>query len=249
MKEALSPIGTRSTMRWRRWRASPCHVWLRLLGLADDDVGIFNVATPSGHRRRGYGGAITAHAVHAAFADGADLAWLQTTEIGSWISGYFGSGKSHLAKVLALLAENRALQGHTAAKRFEGRVPPTAPHRDSILRSLGRLDQCSTRVLAFNLNTLVDSRTTPLPRLLLSQYYQSRGYSSNLLVARAVEQELEGRGQLEAFHSAVARRAGVVEAAKVRIAKGVSNPKIASAPSSTARRTMPAFLSPSGSTP
>src|SRR5436309_796111 len=48
----------------------------------DDDVGIFNVATPPGHRRRGYGGAITAHAVHAAFAEGADLAWLQTTEIG-----------------------------------------------------------------------------------------------------------------------------------------------------------------------
>lgn len=43
---------------------------------------------------------------------------LRTTEIGAWISGYFGSGKSHLAKVLALLAENRTLQGHTATKRL-----------------------------------------------------------------------------------------------------------------------------------
>ena len=51
---------------------------------------------------------------------------LRTTEIGAWISGYFGSGKSHLAKVLALLTENRTLQGHTASKRFEGRVPPAA---------------------------------------------------------------------------------------------------------------------------
>jgi Family of unknown function (DUF6079) len=48
---------------------------------------------------------------------------LQTTEIGAWISGYFGSGKSHLAKVLAFMAENRTLQGHTASKRFEGRGP------------------------------------------------------------------------------------------------------------------------------
>ncbi len=132
---------------------------------------------------------------------------VQTTEIGSWISGYFGSGKSHLAKILALLAENRTLQGHTAAKRFEGRIPPSAPRRSSILRNLGRLDQCSTRVLAFNLNTLVDSKSTPLPRLLLSQYYQSRGYGSNLLVARTVELVLDQRGKLVEFHEAVARRA------------------------------------------
>jgi hypothetical protein len=129
---------------------------------------------------------------------------LQTTEVGSWISGYFGSGKSHLAKILALLAENRPLQGHTAAKRFEARVPPGAPRRASILRNLGRIDQCSTRVLAFNLNTLVDSKTTPLPRLLLSQYYQSRGYSSNLLYARVIEQEIDRRGKLEDLHKEVA---------------------------------------------
>ncbi len=129
---------------------------------------------------------------------------LQTTEIGSWISGYFGSGKSHLAKILALLAENRSLQGHTAAKRFEGRVPAVAPQRASILRNLGRIDQCSTRVFAFNLNTLVDSKSTPLPRLLLSQYYQSRGYGSNLFYARVIEQEIDRRGKLDALHKQVA---------------------------------------------
>jgi hypothetical protein len=128
---------------------------------------------------------------------------LQTTEIGAWISGYFGSGKSHLAKVLALLAENRPLQGHTARKRLEARVPPEAPRRSSILRNLGRIDQCATRVLAFNLNTLVDSKTTPLPRMLLSQYYQSRGYSSNLLYARVIEQEVDRRGKLDALHKEV----------------------------------------------
>jgi ribosomal protein S18 acetylase RimI-like enzyme len=46
------------------------------------DVAIFSVGTPPEHRRRGYGGAITAHAARAAFENGADLAWLQTSEIG-----------------------------------------------------------------------------------------------------------------------------------------------------------------------
>lgn len=137
----------------------------------------------------------------------ADSARLDTTEVGAWISGYFGSGKSHLAKILALLVENRNLLGQAAVKRFEARVPPTAPQRNSILRNLGQVSQCSTAVLAFNLNTLVDSKTTPLPRLLLSQYYQSRGYSSNLLYARVIECELDRRGKLRALHQKVAELA------------------------------------------
>jgi GNAT superfamily N-acetyltransferase len=50
--------------------------------VVDDDVGVFNVATPSQYRGRGYGAAITAHAVHQAFANGAELAYLQSSPLG-----------------------------------------------------------------------------------------------------------------------------------------------------------------------
>ena len=119
-----------------------------------------------------------------------------TTEIGIWLSGYFGSGKSHFAKIIALLAENSLLEGVPACMRFEARLPSDAPHRASILRSLGRMDQCGTEVLAFNVNTLSDSRTRPLASLLLSQYYLSRGYSGNLIYARVIEAELDKQGKL-----------------------------------------------------
>jgi len=46
-----------------------------------DDLGIFGVATPPEHRRRGYGAAITAHAVRSGFETGADMAWLQTSPV------------------------------------------------------------------------------------------------------------------------------------------------------------------------
>lgn len=47
-----------------------------------DTVGIFNVATPSDHRGHGYGAAVTAAAALGGFAAGAELAWLQASQLG-----------------------------------------------------------------------------------------------------------------------------------------------------------------------
>lgn len=48
----------------------------------DGATGIFNIATPPAHRGRGYGAAITTCAVRDGFAAGAELAWLQSSDIG-----------------------------------------------------------------------------------------------------------------------------------------------------------------------
>lgn len=132
----------------------------------------------------------------------------KTTEIGIWISGYFGSGKSHFAKILSLLAGNPILEGVLASKRFESRVPHDAPRRASILRSLARIDKCETSVLAFNLNTVADNKSRPLPILLLSQYYLSHHYCSNWIYARVIEAELDKQGKLPALHTAAESFAG-----------------------------------------
>ena len=45
-------------------------------------VGVFNVATPSAHRRRGYGAAMTARVVEDGLRGGARWAWLQSSPSG-----------------------------------------------------------------------------------------------------------------------------------------------------------------------
>lgn len=137
-----------------------------------------------------------------------DTYHLATSETGVWISGYFGSGKSYLAKISALLAENPTLRGVTAADRFLARVPAHAPRRASIQRSLSRLSQCDTQLIGFNINTVADDKNTPLPHVLLSQYYQAKGYSSNFIYARVIEAELDKMGRLADLHAAAARHAG-----------------------------------------
>lgn len=132
-----------------------------------------------------------------------DSIYNPTGEVGTWISGYFGSGKSYLAKMIALLVENKKIGGLVASELFESRIPSDAPRRESILRSLYKISQCNSQVLAFNINSLADSKTTPLARLLLSQYYQSKGYSSNILYATVIEAELDKYGKLEDLHKAV----------------------------------------------
>jgi GNAT superfamily N-acetyltransferase len=53
------------------------------LGFVHDGwCGIFNVATPEEHRGRGFGSAMTAHAVEAARAAGARGAYLQSSPMG-----------------------------------------------------------------------------------------------------------------------------------------------------------------------
>lgn len=126
-----------------------------------------------------------------------------TTEVGVWISGYFGSGKSHLAKIMALLAENRKILGVSAAERFESRVPAHSDRHGSIIRSLRQMDQCQTDVLAFNLNTIQDAKQHDLPYLLLSQFYKARGYCANLTYARVIETAIDREGRLNELHKEI----------------------------------------------
>lgn len=129
----------------------------------------------------------------------------ETQEIGVWISGYFGSGKSYLAKVLSQVLENRVLVGEPASQHFKTRIPVDSVHRGGIERSLARLEQLDTSVMGFNLLTLSGADDTTLARMLLTEYYAQKGYTRNVIFARVIESELDRLGRLQDFRAAVER--------------------------------------------
>ena len=115
------------------------------------------------------------------------------TQNGVWISGFFGSGKSHLLKMLALLLENREIDGKNVLDMF---LPKC---NDEIFRAALR-KACSrpSKSILFNIDQKTSAVTTRQNDALLSVfvkvfddmcgYYGKQGYIAGF------ERDLDKRG-------------------------------------------------------
>ncbi|MBN1139877.1 MAG: BREX system P-loop protein BrxC [Anaerolineae bacterium] len=120
--------------------------------------------------------------------------------IGIWISGFFGSGKSLLMKVLGVLLEGADLEGKPASELFLGRVPTTSHEKsglDHLLRACER--QVNTTAVGGNLYSQAADPNDPLVLRAFKLFAAYHGYTYNWPLAWAVEYQLDARGQTAAF--------------------------------------------------
>jgi len=120
--------------------------------------------------------------------------------VGMWVSGFFGSGKSHFAKVVGYLLQNDQIGGPDGERCIDAFVKHLSDGqrgKDVRLR-LGEIKlNTQVRTIAFEIKSR-QSLTNPnsVGEILLSEFYRDIGLAENFVVAR-IERRLQQRGQLE----------------------------------------------------
>jgi dGTP triphosphohydrolase len=141
------------------------------------------------------------------------------TANGVWISGFFGSGKSHLLKMLALLLENRQVDGTTAFDIFAEKLKDD-PMR---LGALRKAVSIPSKSILFNIDQKADviskTDTDALLSVFQKVFDEMCGYYGKLPHIAQFERDLDHIGQLETFKAQYQEIAGEPWEAGREIAK------------------------------
>lgn len=130
---------------------------------------------------------------------------------GVWISGFFGSGKSHLLKMLAHLlgdVQGQAFPRAEVSESFLGKTDDAM-----LIASLKKAATIPAKSLLFNIDqkaTLIaKDQTDALLRVFVKVFDESRGYFGNDGAVARFEEDLDKRGQYDAFKAAFQNHAGI----------------------------------------
>ena len=123
-----------------------------------------------------------------------------TDKIGVWISGFFGSGKSHFLKILSYLLANEEVGGKRALDYFEDKFA-FDPLRYAMMRRVG---ETPTEVILFNIDAKspMGKDQDAILRVFTKVFYEHCGYYGDDLKVAAFERFLDRQGKLETFKEA-----------------------------------------------
>ena len=127
---------------------------------------------------------------------------------GVWISGFFGSGKSHLLKMLALLLENRQIDGVAALDLFL----PKCGDNEFLRADLKRAVSIPAKSILFNIDQKADiiskTQIDALLAVFVKVFDEMCGYYGKQGHIAQFERELDSRGLYAQFKTHYESTAG-----------------------------------------
>ena len=137
----------------------------------------------------------------------ADALKAKTNDVGVWISGFFGSGKSHFLKILSYILENKVIRGKRAYQYFEEKIDDAM-----IVANMKAASDYNSDVLLFNIDSVSDadarSNKEGLVKVFNKQFNKMQGFSESMPWLAELERQMVKNGTYEAFKSEFAAISG-----------------------------------------
>ena len=124
----------------------------------------------------------------------------KTDKMGVWISGFFGSGKSHFLKILSYLLENKEVDGKRAIDYF---VDDKKIRDEMVLADMRLAGTVPTDVILFNIDSKSEMNgkhsKDAIVSVFLRVFNEMQGFCGSIPHLADLERRLVDQGQYDAF--------------------------------------------------
>lgn len=129
-----------------------------------------------------------------------------TDDIGVWISGFFGSGKSHFLKMLSYILENKSVNGVPTVERFRQKFADDP----ATFMLIDRATRGKTETILFNIDIegSINKDKTAVLRVFAKMFYNHLGFYGDNLKVAMLEQYIEQLGKTEEFRKVFEAKKG-----------------------------------------